>query len=224
MRGKLIVIEGTDCSGKQTQANKLFSHLSSQGFKVKTLQFPRYDTPTGIIIGGAYLGKPHIGKCIFPEGAVNVPAKVASLYFAADRVYNIAEINGLLEEGYIVILDRYVESNMAFQGGKIFDKKERRKMYQFLHTLEYKLLSLPKPDIKLFLYMPYECACELKKNRPEVPDEHEKDEKILRNAENAYKEIAKIYSFETIPCSDSGRIKGIDEISEEVLKTVKKYL
>jgi len=224
MKGRLIVIEGTDCSGKHTQATKLFETLSNQGLKVKALQFPRYDTPTGQIIGGAYLGKPHIGKCIFPEGAPNVNAKVASLLFAADRVYNIEEIKNLLKDGYIVILDRYVESNMAFQGGKIFDKKERQAMYKFLYTLEYKLLFLPKPDIKMFLYMPYESACELKKNRPEVPDEHEKDENILKNAESAYKEIAKIYSFKTINCVDSGRIKGIDEISKDVLEYVKKYL
>lgn len=224
MKGKLIVIEGTDCSGKHTQATRLSEILSAEGFKVKALQFPRYDTPTGQIIGGAYLGKPHIGKCIFPEGAPAVPSKVASLYFAADRVYNIAEIENYIKDGYIVILDRYIESNMAFQGGKIFDIKERRKMYKFLHTLEYKLLKLPKPDIKLFLYMPYEFACELKKNRPEVPDEHEKDEKILRNAENAYKEIAKIYSFSTVNCVMDGKIKSIDEISNDVLSTVRKYL
>lgn len=224
MKGKLIVIEGTDCSGKQTQSGKLYEELTNQGYKVKAFQFPRYDTPTGMIIGGSYLGKPAIGKGLFPEGAPNVPGKVASLYFAADRVYNIGEIEKSLSEGYVVILDRYVESNMAFQGGKIFDLKERRKMYKFLYTLEYKLLKLPKPDIKIFLYMPYESACELKKNRPEVPDQHEKDENILRNAENAYKEIAKIYSFDTINCTENNRIKSIEEIATCVLKTVKKYL
>lgn len=224
MKGKLIVIEGTDCSGKQTQAIKLYETLLSQGHKVKALQFPRYDTPTGQIVGGAYLGKPHIGKCVFPEGAPKVPALVASLLFAADRVYNIDEIKNLLKDGYIVILDRYVESNMAFQGGKIFNQKERKRMFKTLHTLEYKVLCLPKPDVKLFLFMPYESACQLKKNRPEVPDEHEKDELILRNAENAYKEIAKIYRFQTIHCVKEGKIRTIEDISNEVYKQVKKCL
>lgn len=224
MEGTLIVIEGTDCSGKQTQAQKLLENLKREGKKTIALQFPRYDTPTGKIIGGPYLGKPAIGNGFFPEGAPNVPSKVAALYFAADRLYNIKEINDYLSDGYIVILDRYVESNMAFQGGKIFDKEERYKTYKFLDNLEYELLELPKPDIRIFLYMPYESACELKKHRPEAMDEHEKDEKILRNAENAYKEIAQIYSYITINCTQEERIKEIEEISKEVLQSVKKYL
>ena len=72
-RGKLIVIEGTDCSGKETQSNLLMEKLKKDNVKIEKLSFPMYDTPTGYIIGADLLGKSHMGKCIFPEGTTNVP-------------------------------------------------------------------------------------------------------------------------------------------------------
>ena len=83
---KIIVIEGTDCSGKETQSKMLLERLNQNNIDSVYMTFPAYDTPTGKIIGGSYLGKESIGKCVFPEGAVNVDAKVASLYYAADRL------------------------------------------------------------------------------------------------------------------------------------------
>jgi dTMP kinase len=224
MKGKLIVIEGTDCSGKQTQTKLLLENLNKLGKKAIAFQFPRYDTPTGKIIGGPYLGKPAIGEGFFPEGAPSVPGKVASLYFLADRAYNAPQLKEYLDDGYIVILDRYVESNMAFQGGKILDKQKRYEMYDFLQKLEYDLYELPKPDIKVFLYMPYEQACILKQNREEAPDQLEKDEAILKDAESAYKEIASIYNFVTVPCVQNNQIKTTTQISKEVLSAVTERL
>ncbi len=218
--GKLIIIEGTDCSGKQTQANLLLKNLKKAGKKAVAFQFPRYDTATGKIVGGPYLGKRDIGEGFFSEGAPNVPAKVASLYFLADRAYNAPELQNFLNQGYTVILDRYVESNMAFQGGKILNKKQRHEMFEFLHNLEYNLYNLPKPDIKLFLHMPYDYACILKQQRDEAPDQHEQDKAILINAENAYKEIAQFYNFKTISCVKDGKIKTTNQIENEVLDYV----
>ena len=106
MRGKLIVIEGTDCSGKQTQTELLQKRLNDLNLNCIRIDFPRYDTPTGKIVGGPYLGKPEICDSFFLEGAVNVDPKVASLYYAADRKYNIGEVNEYLDKGYFVILDR----------------------------------------------------------------------------------------------------------------------
>ena len=118
-KGKLIVIEGTDCSGKETQTKLLIKKLKAENIKVDNFSFPAYNSPTGKIIGGAYLGKPHIGESYFKEGATNVDPKVAALYYTADRKYNIAQITKLLDSGINVILDRYIYSNMAHQGGKI---------------------------------------------------------------------------------------------------------
>ena len=221
MSGKLIAIEGTDCSGKETQTNLLIKKLREEGFQVQNFSFPNYNSPTGKIIGGPYLGKEYICDSYFDEGAVNVDPKVASLYYAADRRYNIEKIIFLLENGYNVILDRYIYSNMAHQGGKLKDKKERLEMYDFLEKLEFDLMELPKPDITIFLHMPLEAAKELKKNRDEAPDGHEKDENHLKMAEEAYLELAERYSFEIIECANGNQAKTIEEIHNQVYKKIK---
>ena len=128
MRGKLIVIEGTDCSGKETQAKLLVEKLNKKNLNTKHLSFPCYDTATGKIIGACYLGKEDLcNKYLktdtswFTEGTGEVDGLVSSLYYAADRRYNIDMINELLNKGINVVLDRYTYSNMAHQGGKIND-------------------------------------------------------------------------------------------------------
>ena len=222
-RGKLIVIEGTDCSGKGTQSEILYNKLIEDGYNVFKTSFPMYDSPTGKIVGGPYLGKESITKGWFSEGANNVPAKVASLYYAADRLYNIDIINDHLNNGDIVILDRYVTSNMGHQAGKIKDKKERLEMFRWLEKLEYDLLELPKPDIKLFLHMPYTYSKKLQNNRVEL-DEHELSEDNLINAENAYLEMTDLFDFIKIECVKDNNIRSIEEISEEIYNKISELL
>lgn len=226
-KGKLIVIEGTDCSGKETQTKKLVEKLHKENIKCQRFSFPNYDSPTGKIVGGPYLGKEYISECWFDEGAINVDPKVCSLYYAADRKYNIVKIEELINSGINVILDRYIYSNFAHQGGKIKDKEKRYEMYKWLEKLEFDLLNLPHADIKVFLHMPYEVSLELKKNREESLDEHEKSKDHLLMAEEAYKEIASLYNFETIECNRDIKPRNIDDINDELFKYVyekiKKY-
>ena len=224
MRGKLILIEGTDCSGKETQTKLLVDRFESIGIKTTRISFPVYDSPTGKIVGGPYLGKSYISDCWFPEGAINVDPKVASLYYAADRKYNINKINDLLNEGVYVILDRYIYSNLAHQGGKIKDKEERYKMYDWLDKLEFGLLELPHADIKVFLHMPYEVSLILKKGREEGMDQHEASKEHLVASENAFKEIASLYGFKTIECNIGDTPKKIEDINEELYNYVKEEL
>ena len=222
-RGKLIVIEGTDSSGKETQSNLLYEKLKSEGHKVYKTSFPMYDTPTGKIIGGPYLGKRSISEGYFKEGASNVDGKVASLYFAADRYYNIYLINTMLSEGVNVILDRYTFSNMAHQAGKEKNKGKREELYKFLEQLEFKLLGLPTPDIAILLYVPAEVSFELKNNRDET-DQHEDDIEHLKLAEKAYLEIADIYGFEKVTCVKQGEFRTREDILGEVKNYVDKCL
>jgi len=224
MRGKLIVVEGTDCSGKETQSNILLENLEKENILVKKFYFPKYDSPTGKIVGGPYLGKDYICDGWFPEGASNVDPKVSSLYYAADRKYNIKPIIDALNDGYNVIIDRYTTSNMAHQGGKIEDKNKRLEMYDWLHKLEFELLELPYPDMAIFLHMPYQYSLILKQNREEKPDQNEIDEKHLINAEKAYLELANLYDWDTIECVKNDTIRTIEDISEEVRTIVLKYL
>lgn len=224
MKGKLIVIEGTDCSGKETQTKMLVEKLQKENIKCERFSFPNYDSPTGKIVGGPYLGKSYICDCWFDEGAINVDPKVSSLYYAADRKYNINVIEEKLKSGVNVILDRYIYSNLAHQGGKIKDKEQRYNMYKWLEKLEFDLLELPHADIKVFLHMPYEVSIELKKNRLEQPDQHEKSKDHLLMAEDSYKEIANIYNFKTIECNEGLKPKSIEDINNTLYEYVKNNL
>ena len=220
--GKFIVIEGTDCSGKETQSKLLVEKLTQMGKKAIRLTFPKYDSPTGKIIGGPYLGKEEICKCWFPEGAVNVDPKVACLYYAADRKYNEKEIRDYLAKDYFVICDRYLSSNMAHQGSKLENDEERFQMYQWIDKLEYWLLDLPKPDTTFFLHVPYSYAVELKKNRKSL-DEHEKSEKHLKNSEIAYVELSELYHWHHIDCIENKKMRSVEDINEEIIKEIEKY-
>ena len=221
--GKFIVIEGTDCSGKETQSKLLVEKLNKMGYKAIRLTFPKYDSPTGKIVGGPYLGKPEIGECWFPEGAVNLDPKVACLYYAADRKYNEKEIVDYLKDDYFVICDRYVSSNMAHQGSKIKNDEDRFHIYEWIDKLEFWLLNLPKPDKTIFLHVPYTYAVELKKNRESL-DQHETNEEHLKNSEVAYIELSEMYNWKHINCIKDDKIRTIEDINEEILAYLKEYL
>ena len=214
--GKIITIEGTDCSGKETQSKMLIEKLSSLGYKVKMLSMPFYDSPTGKIIAGPYLAK--FGEGYFEEGATKVSPYVASLYYTADRAYNKERLLKVLAENDFVILDRYMFSNLAHQGSKIEDKKEREKFLDFMDKLELEMLKLPKSDFTFFLHMPTEVAIELRKHRQEKADQHEKDVEHLKKAENMYIELCDRYDIEKIECAKDGKPKTIEEINDELLK------
>ncbi len=218
--GKFIVIEGTDCSGKETQSRLIVDKLNEMGKKAVRITFPNYDSPTGKIIGGPYLGKEEICECWFPEGAVNVDPKVACLYYAADRKYNEKEILKYLDDDYYVICDRYLSSNMAHQGSKIHDSEERFLMYEWIDKLEYWLLRLPKPDLTIFLHMPLKYSLELRKNREQI-DEHEKDEDYLRQSEECYIELSELYNWSKVECIKDNKIRTIEDINDEIYNIIK---
>jgi len=231
MKGKLIVVEGTDCSGKETQTRLLVEKLNKENIKAVRLSYPVYDSPTGRIIGTCVLGKPEMcenylkeNHGFFPEGGGNIDALAASAYYAADRRYNMPTMLKLLEEGYTVLADRYVSSNLGHRGGQIADKEERLKFYQKIEQLEYEIMELPRPDYTFLLYLPYEYAYELKKHRKELPDEVEKNINYLKNGEKAYLELAELYNYDLINCVKENKIRTIEDINEEVYQKVKKLI
>ena len=213
MAGKIIVIEGTDCSGKETQSKRLEQELQKKRNCVR-FSFPMYDTPTGKIVGDDFLGRNK--ESLFSEGAPKVDPKVVCLYYAADRKYNMPKIQEYLDQGYDVILDRYITSNLAYQGSKIRDKDERFDMYQWIDKLEYWLLGLPKPDMTIFLHVPYEKTAELLKTR-EIVDENEKSEDYLRQAEESYLELSELYNWKKIECVKDNELRSIEDIHNEIL-------
>lgn len=221
-RAEILVIEGTDGSGKETQSKRLVEYLKEKNIKVKSYSFPIYSSASGKIVGGPYLGKPEIGESYFSETSANVDPLVSSLYYAADRRYNfLNEIESEIYKNDIIILDRYVMSNMGHQAGKAKTKKERDKILKFIETLEFDLCELPRPDKVIFLHMPFEAAKELRKSRISG-DGNENSESHLKHAEKNYVEIAKIYNWHYINCIKTKKynsindIKSIEEISNEI--------
>ena len=215
--GKIIVVEGTDCSGKETQTKLLEKKLNELGKKWIRFSFPMYDTPTGKIIEESYLNKK--GNGVFPEGASNVDPYIAALYYAADRKYNINKIIEYYNEGYYIILDRYITSNMAYQGSKILDKDDRFYMYQWIDKLEYWLLKLPQPDKTILLDIPIEHILSLEKNK-ETIDDIERDKEYLQRSIDSYIELSELYGWNKINCIKDGKVKTVEEINDEILKII----
>lgn len=231
MRGKLIVIEGTDCSGKETQATLLEKSLNQSHHKTKHLSFPNYDTPTGRVIGSCYLGKKELCQKYlktatgwFKEGASNVDGLVSSLYYAADRKYNIHQINTLLDQGTNVILDRYTFSNMAHQGGKIIVQEKRFQFFKKIEHLEFDILELPRPDLVILLYVPYQITLELQKTRSVTLDQNEQDKSHLKRASLTYLELKALYHFKMIECTENNHLRTVEDIHNELKEIVLKSL
>src|SRR3989339_223640 len=129
-KGKLIVIDGTDGSGKATQVNYLTDRLKKDGYKVKVVDFPEYYKN----FFGAF-----VGHCLSEQyyNFINVHPKIASVLFAADRWQSKTEMEKWLKEGYIVVANRYVSANQIHQGGKISDTRKRNNFIKWLNQMEY---------------------------------------------------------------------------------------
>ncbi len=222
----LIVFEGTDFSGKSTQINLLLKRFDEKGISYRVLDFPNYSTPTGQIVR-RYLDN-EFGS------ANNVPAKIASIFFAEDRFASKPIIEKSLNEVDVTILDRYVESNMGHQGGKIRNPEERKAFFEWLNELEYGNFKLPKPDAVIFLYMPHLMGLKLKEerirkseNHPGKEDGHEASIEHLKNAEESYLQLADLYGWIKIDCAPDGTFNSLrtpEDISQEVFKKVEELL
>ncbi len=218
--GKLIVIEGTDSSGKETQTKKLYEKLQEKFEKVRTITFPNYNSPACMPVKMYLAGE-------FGETAMNVNPYPVSTMFAVDRY---ASYKKDWEEFYkndgILIADRYTQSNVIHQASKIKSEEEKDAYINWLYDLEFNKMEIPKPDMVVFINMPVETARMLMENRKnkitgeEQKDIHERDEEYLRlSYENAC-EIAKKQNWKEIKCVEDGQLKTIEEISEEIYKAV----
>jgi dTMP kinase len=222
-KGKLIIIEGTDCSGKKTQTELLIKKLIKDNIKCVHMSFPKYEAPTGKIIGECILGR---NSESWFKNPTKLNPRVASLYYAADRLDSKEKINKLLSEGTSIVCDRYVESNMGHQAGKLKDE-ERKNIINFIINLEYNLLKLPKPEVIIFLHMPYNIGMKLKEGRPGKADAHESDSEHLKNAEKCYLELAKKFNWEKVDCTmpeKMNKLRTKEDISDEIYGIVKRRL
>lgn len=217
-KGKLIVIDGTDGSGKTTQVEYLVARLKQEGHPVEFISFPRYETPTGMVVREYLDG--HLGK------ADEVSAKLASILYAEDRYAAKAEMEAWLTAGKIVVANRYVAANMGHQGGKIHDPEARCAFMAWNDHLEHDILKLPRPDLNVILHMPAAIGQRLSRARDHgQTDIHQDDINHLRNAEATYLEIAQTYpNFALVECAEGDEPIPRERIHELVWKEVRKVI
>lgn len=221
-KGLFIVIDGTDGSGKTTQLKLLDEKLRALGYQTAIADFPRYGQKSAGLIEEYLAGNFGSAEAVGPYRA--------SIFYAADRYAASFEIKEWVKQGKIVISNRYVAANMAHQGGKIKEAKERAAYFKWLENLEYELFDIPRPDLNLILHVPAAVAQGLaearaKQNGLSKQDIHETDLDHLQNAEKVYLEIATSFpNFTLIECAEGGQIMDIGVIAEKVLAEVKKSL
>jgi dTMP kinase len=151
MTARLIVIEGSDGAGKETQTDLLFKHLESQGKKVARVSFPRYNQT----LGGSLLYEVLKSERSSKYGFSKVDPRIASKLYTMDREESLPYLRSLLESNEIVISDRYVESNLLHQGGKFPLDADKIAFANWLYSVEYDDVKLPKPDEIVYLSLPF---------------------------------------------------------------------
>ena len=222
--GRLIVIEGTDSSGKETQTKKLYDRLIEEKRKSKKISFPNYESKASEPVKMYLAGE-------FGENAKKVNPYPVSTMYAIDRYASyMTDWKKDYEDESIVVTDRYTTSNMVHQASKLEDKKEKEDYLNWLKDLEYEKMGIPVPDLVIFLNMPTEMARKLMENRKnkitgeEKKDIHEKDSNHLREAYENACEIAKKDNWKEVACVGENGLKTIDEIAEEVYKLVEEII
>lgn len=226
-KGKLVVIDGTDGSGKGTQTELLLKYLEQEKIQSKYIDFPRYYTSFHGKMVGRYL-KGEFG------GLNSASPYLTSLFYAMDRLTARDEIIDWLEEGNTVVANRYTTSSMAFQTARV-EKEKRPEFLQWLYDMEYKEHKLPKEDLVVFLYVPVEISQKLldKKAKSEGRRYTEGKKKDINEADVEYqKEVLKLYldlskkykHWEVIKCVDAkGNLLSIEKVQGKIVAALKKH-
>lgn len=217
----LIVLEGLDGAGKSTQLKMLCKYLEDSGKKLKYLHFPRYDVqPFGGLISNFLKGEYGSNEAVHPQ--------LVALLFAEDRHAAAQQINEWLEDGYCVVLDRYVYSNIAFQTAKLQDPEKARELREWIFDLEYNYFKIPQPDLNLFLDVPIDFVeSELQHTRSGsdrdylqgAQDIHEADIEFQKKVRAVYRTCCETdKNFIRIDCADAqtGRIMAPEAIFAKI--------
>lgn len=215
MKGTLIVLEGIDGSGKETQASLLEKKLKEKGREVMHISFPDYESPSSALVK-MYL------KGDFGKNPEDVNPYAASLFYAVDRFASYRmKWKDFYQRGGIIIADRYTTSNMVHQMTKYEDKKARKDFLAWLEKTEYEELELPVPDLVILLDIPLAVSENLVKERARQGgsmDIHEQHLDYLRKCHDAYQELVNLYGWKRIPCTEEGKLRTIEDIGEDVEK------
>ena len=219
--GKLIVIEGTDGSGKSTQFRLLTEHLSADGQAFQTLVFPQYSEPSSALIR-MYLG----GE--FGSSPSDVNAYAASAFYAVDRYASFKKGWGeWYANGGLIVSDRYTTSNAVHQASKESGENQAA-FLKWLYEFEYDKLGLPRPDLTIYLDVPTEFTDKLMRTREQATnthaDIHEQDLDYLATCRRTGKAAAAYYGWTVIECVRDGKMRSIEDIHEEIYRHVRQCL
>ena len=215
--GKLIVIEGTDGSGKSTQFRLLTDRLESEQVKFQKLVFPQYSEPSSALIR-MYLG----GE--FGKSPSDVNAYAASAFYSVDRYASYRKVWGKwYEEGGLVVSDRYTTSNAVHQASKEpVDKRED--FLNWLYDFEYDKLGLPRPDLVIYLDVPTDFTEKMLRHRESEnhthADIHEQDMQYLATCRRMGRAAAEHYGWTVIRCVRDGAMRSMEDIHEEIYRHV----
>lgn len=224
MKGKLIIIEGVDSSGKATHTKQLYERLVRENYNVKRVEFPNYSSDSSALVK-MYL------KGDFGSRPEDVNAYAASTFFAIDRYASYKTIwKQFYDDGGIVISDRYTMSNMIHQASKIKEDSEKKAFLEWLWDLEFVKLGIPVPDCVVFLDMPPKHAQLLMKERnnkitgQKEKDIHENDTQYLIDSYNNACSIAKAFNWNYVACTENDKIRDIKAIHEDIHTIVLKAI
>lgn len=215
--GKLIVLEGTDGSGKSTQFALLKQRLESEGRSFHTIVFPQYDQPSSALIR-MYLG----GE--FGPNPADVNAYAASAFYAVDRFASFRKVWGEeYRKGGLILADRYTSSNAVHQAAKVLEPI-RPDFFRWLYDLEYVRFGLPVPDLVLYLDVPTELSETLLRKRESdthtQADIHEQDLDYLRTCRRTGLQAAAFYGWSVVSCAKKGQLRAVEDIHEELYQKV----
>ena len=219
--GKLIVIEGTDGSGKSTQFRLLTERLAGEGREFRQLVFPQYAEPSSALIRMYLAGE-------FGTNPSDVNAYAASTFFAVDRYASYKKVWGKwYEDGGLVVSDRYTTSNAVHQASKEPEEKQKE-FLALLYALEYDHLGLPRPDLVIYLDVPTDFTEQMMRRREQATnthaDIHEQDLQYLATCRRTGKAAAEFYGWTVISCVENGAMRSIEDIHEEICRHVRKCL
>lgn len=216
-KGRLIVFEGTDGSGKATQTALLCRELDQWGIPYKKLEFPRYEEESSALIR-LYL------KGTFGTQPEDVNAYAASTFFAVDRFASFKQDWGkFYEEGGLIITDRYTTSNAVHQTSKL-PECERKAFLDWLFHFEYGLMGLPEPTRVLYLDIPAELTEVMMRKRERdthtQADIHERDAEYLRHCQENARFVTEYCHWTRINCAKDGKVRTMEDIHKEIMEKI----
>lgn len=222
-----IVLEGVDGCGKSTQISLLQKMFEEQGVECEYLHFPRFDAP--------YFGD-LIARFLRGElGSIEqVDPYIVAMLYAGDRRDAAAMIRGWLDAGKVVICDRYVYSNIGYQCAKLPSVEEREKLRQWILSLEFDYFAIPRPDVSLFLDVPFAFT------ERKLSEQREGDDRSYLNGGKDIHEqsldlqqaVRRVYidaaahdeDMHVVDCSNEGRMASPEEIFSRIKSVVDTYI